>query len=485
MRAGRLVATLAVAALLACAGRQHRLPGSERCPAHGGAPWREYTSRHFVVDTDVAGPAAAALVDDLERLRALVAAALVRDPPEIPGSVRVVVPASIHTYHALAPRMAAGYFGVTALGEPVVVLQAEILARDPEVIAHELAHHFTWYFFPRQPRWFAEGIAQFVQTVAAKEGPHRASAGAIPKQRADFLRRGAPMPAAEILEARRDDAEFELWSWVLYHWLWNHRSGELSEYERRLGRAEDPGAAWGAAFPEFAGPAGLAELTRALDAHRRRGEFASYPVHAQWNGAFTVAPLEAADVHMLLLGASAGRSAEAVRTEVLAALEDDAGHPVAVWRKATLDGTSAVPALRAIAAARPGDWRAWMLLAESLRDDARRGGASDGERRERIEAYRRALALNPSAARAHADLAAALAGAGALREALPHARRAVELWPSDARTLAILASVAGGLAACDEAAPAAARAVDLLRPDAAPEARAELAEIERRCGAAR
>jgi tetratricopeptide (TPR) repeat protein len=469
MRTGRIVTALAAVALGAC---HHGLPGSERCPASGGPPWREYRTRHFLVDTDLGGPAAAALAGDLERLRALVAAALVRDPPEIPGYVRVVVPASIHTYHALAPRMAAGYFGVTALGEPVVVLQPEVLARDPEVIAHELAHHFTWYFFPRQPRWFAEGIAQFVQTVAAKEGPDRASAGMIPKQRAAFLGRGAAMPAAEILEGRRDDAEFELWSWVLYHWLWSHRSGELSEYERRLGRAEDPRAAWRASFPEFAGPAGLDELTRALDAHRRSGAFASYPVHAQWNGDFTVAPLEAADVHMLLLGASVGRSPESIRKEVDAALDDDPGNPVAIWRKAALDGTSAVQALRAISAVRPGDWRAWLLLGESLGDDARG---------ERVDAYRRALALNPSAARAHADLALALWEAGEPREALPHARRATELWPSDARTLVILALVAAAAGACDDAAPAAARARDLLPPDA-PQ---RLAEIEQRCGGAR
>lgn len=377
MRRGRPVATLALAALALAGCNRMLLPGHERCPADGGRPWHEYQSGHFVVDTDLDAPAAAALVDDLERIRALVTAALVGNALEIPGYVRVVVPTSMYTYHAVAPQMAVGYFGVGGLGEPTVVLHPEFLGRDPEVIAHELTHHLSWYLFPRQPRWFAEGIAQFAQTVANKDGPYPSTAGLVPRNGAGHLLEAETMAARQILQPRRIDGEFQMWSWVLYHWLWNERSGGLSEYQRRLGIGEEPKAAWRASFPEFEGEAGLARLTKAIDVHRRKGEFTPYAVHAEWNGAFSVAPLGSADVHMLLLDVGNEERRNVVRSQVLAALEEDPTNPVALRWKAGLEGVSAVPSLRAAAASRPWDWRAWLLLAEALAGDeakAKRAG---------------------------------------------------------------------------------------------------------------
>jgi tetratricopeptide (TPR) repeat protein len=505
MRIGR-PAALAVAALVALGGC-HRmlLPGSERCQADGGRPWREYHSAHFVVDSDLDEVAAAALVDDLERIQALVAAALVGRPLEIPGYVRVVVPASMYTFHAIAPAMAVGYFGVDGLGEPTVVLHPEVLRRDPEVIAHELAHHLSWYFFPRQPRWFAEGIAQFAQTVANEDGPYPSNAGLVPRNRAAFLLGGYRMGARQILEPDRLDAEFEMWSWILYHWLWNERSRELSEYQRRLGLGEEPRAAWRASFPEFEGEAGLAKLTKAIDVHRREGRFTPYAVHARWNGAFSVVPLGSADVHMLLLDAGGEARRNVVRGQVLAALEEDPAHPIALLRKAALDGVSAAPPLRVAAASRPRDWRAWLLLAEALASEERqaergedaaavrvagvgdargRDPAREATRRERLEAYRRALELNPSSFRANAGLARDLAEDGRAAEAVADARRAVELSPSQPLAVATLARVAADVGACEEARALVARGRDLLPERGAAEARRQLSFAERRCGAA-
>lgn len=473
--AGPLAAAMALAVLGAC--HRHTLPGSERCPADGGKPWREYTSRHYLVDTDLESGPAAALVADLERLRALVAAALAPEPPDIPGYVRVIVPASVRTYHAIAPRMAAGYFGATTLWEPMVVLHPDLFARDPEVIAHELAHHFAWYSFPRQPRWFHEGLAQFVQTVANADGPSPPSAGLVPRARAPRLAGAEARSAEDILGARLPEAELQLWSWVLYHWLWSERPRELSEYQRRLALGEDPSRAWVAAFPEFVRPEGLARLSAALDAHRRGGKLAPYPVHAEWSPAFAVAPLAPADVHMLLLEARAGPIAGVVRKEVAAALAEDPTQPLAIWRQATVDGASPVPALRGAVRGRAGDWRAWLLLGDAL-------GGAEGDAGERAQAYRRALATNPGSVRAHAALGRLLTDEGRPAEALPHARRAVELWPSDPGLLATLARVVAELGACDDALSLQRRAADLLPAQGADDARRQLAAVERRCGSA-
>jgi tetratricopeptide (TPR) repeat protein len=507
MRMGRAFSTLAVAplALVALAGcNRMLLPGAERCQADGGRPWREYRSAHFVVDSDLDVAAAAALVDDLERIRALVTAALVGKPLEIPGYVRVVVPVSMYTFRAIAPEMTLGWFGVDGLGEPTVVLHPEVLRRDPEVIAHELTHHLSWYIFPRQPRWFAEGIAGFAQTVASKDGPYPSNAGLVPRGRAAHLLRAEAMTAREILEPDRVDGDFELWSWVLYHWLWNERSHELSEYQRRLGLGEEPLAAWRASFPEFAGDAGLAKLTEAIDDHRRKGRFMPYLVHAEWSGAFSTVPLGSADVHMLLLDVGGAPTRGVLRGQVLAALQEDPTHPVALLLKASIDRASPVPPLRAASASRPGDWRAWLLLADALEGEERQAergvdagttrvagaGAApedagrEAERRERLGAYRRAVELNPSSFRAHAGLARELAGEGSAVDAVPHARQAVELSPSNPEAIATLARVAADVGECVDARPLLARATDLLPKRGAAEARRQLAEVTRRCGSA-
>jgi tetratricopeptide (TPR) repeat protein len=496
------VAALALGALAGC--NRILLPGAERCPAEGGRAWREYRSAHFVVDSDLDEPAAAALVEDLERIRALVTAALVAQPMEIPGYVRVVVPTSMFTFRAVSPAMSVGFFKMDGLGEPLVVLHPEVLRRDPEVIAHELTHHLSWYIFPRQPRWFTEGIAQFAQTVANKDGPYPSNAGLVPRNRAARLRRAEAMTARELFEPERIDGEFEMWSWVLYHWLWNERSRELSEYQRRLGLGEEPRAAWRASFPEFAGDAGLAKLSEAIDDHRRNGEFLPYVVHAQWNGSFSVVALASADVHMLLLDAGGAPTRGVLRGQVRAALEEDPTHPIAVLLEAAIDRVSPVPPLRAACATRPEDWRAWLLLADALEGDDRQaeqradaggtrvaGGAShgrdpprEGARRERIAAYRRALELNPSSFRAHAGLARALVEEDRATEAVPHARQAVDIAPSNPEAVATLARVAAEVGECEDARPLIARGTAVLPAQGAAEARRQISAAERRCAKA-
>ncbi len=439
----------ATAALLLLPGCHRLLPGSARCSAHGGREWRELRSRHFVVDTDLDRPAAAALVADLERIQGLVTAALVSEPREIPGYVRVVAPAREETFWALLPPLVIGYFEINRMGEPTVFLHPEALRRDPEVIAHELAHHFAWYFFPRQPRWFAEGLAQFVQTVAS-EAPIRHAAGVVPRLRADGLRDVDQVPVRDLLRWRgpHDEGLFQLWSWVLYHWLWNQRSRQLADFQRRIGSAEDPASAWVAAFPDLdpADPKALRKLDAVLDEHRRHGELVYYQVNVEADAAFTEARLPPADVHVLLMGVRRYVSREDLR----AALADDAHHPVAVALRAARGGEAA--ALRGAVAAHPQDWRGWFLLGAELRDEADAG--------EREAALREAVALNPSSALALDALAESLVGRGRAEEALPFSRRAVELAPSSPDLLETLARIAAELGACEEAVSLQRRAID-------------------------
>lgn len=467
----RACAAAAVVLLLAACHRL--LPGSARCSASGGTQWRELRSRHFVVDTDLDPAAAAALVADLERIQALVTVALAGEPREIPGYVRVIAPARVATFSSLVPPRAGGYFAIGMLGEPTVLLHPVALRRDPEVIAHELAHHFAWYFFPRQPRWFAEGLAQFVQTVASDTPPYANAVGVVPRMRARALRDADQLPARWILGWRGDTADedlYQLWSWVLYHWLWNQRPRQLADFQRRLAGAEDPAAAWTAAFPDLdpSDAKALEVLDSELDAHRRRGELVYYRVTAAADAAFTEVPLPPADVHVLL-----AEPRGFPPRDVSAALSDDPLQPVALAVRRDADARAKVAALRASAAAHPEDWRAWLLLGGALGEEA------DADERE--AALRRAVELNGRSARAASSLASARVQRGRAAEALPLARRAVELAPSDPEVLDVLAAVAVDLGACAEALSLQQRAVSLARGARADALREHLRAMQARC----
>ena len=76
----------------------------------------------------------------------------------------------------------------------------------------------------------------------------------------------------------RDAAELEMWAWGLFHWLWNNKSDQLDDYQRRLLSRASPAEAWTKAFPEFdrAKPGALEKLGKLIDAHLRTGKFDAY-----------------------------------------------------------------------------------------------------------------------------------------------------------------------------------------------------------------
>jgi tetratricopeptide (TPR) repeat protein len=298
------------------------------------------------------------------------------------------------------------------------------------------------------------------------------------------------MPAGALLSwkgeqtvAWEPDLE-ELWSWVLYHWLWNERPRAFGEYQARLARSEDPSRAWLAAFPEFdpANARAMEKLEAALDRHRRHGEFTFYKVSVKPDTLFTQETISSARVHLLLLGIRRHWDVISVRYgfsiaanyEVEEALREDPVEPAAIWLSDRLNGEAKVNALRNAAASKPRDWRAWYLLSKALEGPARAS--------EREAALRQAVSLNPDSAAAQNLLAAQLLALGHPEEAFPFARRAVELAPSHYDNLATLGAVAAALGACPEAFALERRAMDVFSEDGkAKEPRQRLREVEQRC----
>lgn len=469
-----------------------------RCPAKGGPEWREYRSKHFVVQSDAGRFKAELLVHDLERIHALELQALVGEQVEIPGHLRVIAFADPGDFADVAPRSAIGFFRLSQMAEPMIVLPIEGIQTSSETVAHEMAHHLSLFLFPRQPRWFSEGLAVFVQTVATTHtdsttplGSHiirgersgGGAAGMAPRDMSMAAQEASYVPLHELLQwqgelDKAESAKYHLSSWILYHWLWNNRSKQFTAFQQRLMDGQEPRAALRAEIPELDpdNQAALAKLDGTLQEYRRSGRYLSYRVSAESDGSFSDAgPLGSADVHMLMLDAGYHRNDKERLSDVDEALVEDATQPTAIVQRAAADKSSPLAALRKSVWARPGDWRAWLLLGNAL--DA---GAAD----EREAAYRKAVALNPDSAWAQDNLARHLLSRGRAKEALPFANRALDLIPSSPTSMNTLASVAAALGKCKEALVLQRRASSMVPPKeaVAEDIRRRLADYEARCG---
>ncbi len=463
-------------------------PRGDGCTLPGPAPWREYGSKHFVIDVAGWNRDPAHLVAAFEELHGAVLAALVAEPVEIPGRIRVVVLSSRrNVMDIIGQRNMAALFRVDRLGEPTILLAAEDVDDLPQIVAHELTHYLSLYLFPRQPYWFAEGLAQFMEGVAKVDREGRRWAGAAP----------ASGPAAGSVKLTRVEDLFEgrsselfddpfLTSWVLYRFLWNERSKQFSDFQRRLSAGEAPADAWRAAFPEWEAATGaIRRLNNDLFHYQQAGPGLRWEVKAgDVDRTFTTAVPSPGDLHLVLLEIRLGAvnrlmHRRLMRETLEEALREDPGHPVATAELARLDALPLLPALRAVAAARPTDGRAWFLLGREAKEPA-----------EREAALRQATELWPLGALGHAALASHLASTGRAREALPFANRGVYLAPWSPDAIAALAAVAVELGKCPEALLLQERAIDVARGCGVgsrasdPEGlKRQLAEYRKRCGA--
>jgi len=427
--------------------------------APSSASWEEFRSTHFVIDVARRDRDPARLVGTFEELHAAVLAALVSEPVEISGRVRVVVLSSRRELRQFTGADdVVGLFWVSRLGEPTILLAAEDLDDIPQIIAHELTHYLSRYLFPQQPFWFAEGLAQFVEGVAKRDGDGRRWAGADPTD--GWVAGAIKLTPVEDLVTRTFIGWFDdpyLTSWILYRFLWNERSSQLSRYQRALSEGQAPDDAWRSAFPEWNIATGTIRLlNNDLVQHQRSGRGLRWEVKVpEVDRTFTAAAGSAASVQMVLLEPRLRTTnrllTPRVRRETAElVLREDPTNPEATAELAAVAGTPLLPQLRAVAAARPNDGRAWFLLGREETDPARREAA-----------LRHAVEHWPDGALAHAALAFQLASTGRAREGLPIANRAVDLAPWSADAVAALAKVALELGKCAEAVLLQSRAVEI------------------------
>jgi tetratricopeptide (TPR) repeat protein len=257
--------------------------------------------------------------------------------------------------------------------------------------------------------------------------------------------------------------------------LWNKRSKEFTEYQKRLMETADPAASWEAAFPDLrpGNTAALIALDKELDGYLKSGRYAFYRVQADPQVHIRESPLGSADLHLYLktvrmVPEDPVEREKRIEAEIEEAAAEDPGHPLALLLLAKKDPVR-LEAVRAAALARPTDYRSWLVLA----------GLEKGENETAV--LRKAVELNPDSAWAANELAWNLVLAGKAKEALPIANRALDLNPGDGNIADTLAEVALQLGKCREALALSRRAT--LARGETEKAKKRYQEFEARCAA--
>lgn len=474
------VTLLATLVLAGCAGH---LRDEAAAPAGGGGGgWYRLRTDHFDLTTDLPGPIALSTATVLERTRAaLLQAAWSRlGNARQTERVRVIVLANEWEFRRYFGRTVDGVY--TRVGAATIVLggtpshwehhidQSAVFATSK--LRHELVHHLAAGIYGRQPRWFSEGLAQFLETITVDDDGSRAVVGHpnLVALRDYYGVRSVGVKDA-LAWAQPDAAEDEgkvdgLYglSWLMVHWMFNSQPEAFAAYQLALFRGDE--SAWEHSF----GTQSLDGIDRALHAYVQHGEYLVHtfslpPLVAQ----ATPVPLDAADVHALrgqlaLVGASIDKARrdlpEEAEHELGTALALEPGHVLALkLTRRSIARNELLARLRKQTLARPDDGEAWLLMSRLLPST------------EREAALRKALALLPGDSSAYNNLAWYLVGEGRSAEALPLATKAALLAPWDAGVLDTYAACLFALNRCADAARIEARAVDHLPEKMTPEGR--------------
>jgi len=358
-----------VAALgTACAACYAAIPS---VPTEGGPAWTELTSDHFIVWTDASPDAGRDLLRVVEHMRQIVLGVSVFNPTSDARTfviamrnkyeVRPYLPEDVVAF-ATPPRY--------PLFQPTILLSIDSLDYDRTTTIHELAHVISYNALPAQPRWFAEGLAGYFETL------HLDDDGSfdLGTPRIDYLRllrqSAGPMPVADLFACAAErcrDERFYPTAWAVFAYLTNQRPADLLRYVRRLTELDGDAqaGAWAEVLPDLA----PGKLDGLLSDWVRYGELAVHRYKVKLKE-FSVAtrPLRDADVYTArALLRHVYHPEGPPPAEVGAALAVDPTNVVAHMIRWVHEGHQIAPdTARSLAAAHPEDWRAWLLVKLAL-----------------------------------------------------------------------------------------------------------------------
>jgi tetratricopeptide (TPR) repeat protein len=458
----------AVVLLLAAAARADK----------AASGWTEVKSVHITLKTDLNAEEARRATLAVERTRAALLAAAWAGAKLQPERIEVVVFASQTDFLRYFGANVAGLFmhgtyPPTAFlyGPPEKWERRATLALNEttSVLKHELVHHLAAFIYRRQPRWFAEGLAQYLETLRFAEDDKTAILGEVNLQSLAFYKRFHVGVSDVFAWSGKFDAEDETktaglygTSWLLVHWLNNSHPEEFARYQTLLAKGIDPDKAWKAVFPSLT----TSDLDTQLHQYADHGDYHYFvvPIPAV-EGTSAERALTSADVHAVRAAAALAGALNVVngktqladaRAELAAALTDDPGNVRALQMELGMVKPEERVALgRRATQSHPDDGLAWLILAETLHD-------VPGSWDEQAQAYQKAISLLPDNPTAFNNLAWMYLQKGRAGEALPLAVGAVRMAPGQSSMLDTLAGVLAALGRCSEAVAVQTRAVDLL-----------------------
>lgn len=466
------------------AGCAHR----PECAAHGGPPWTELASEHFLVRTNLPLALARENVTALESSHAAVR----RSFKDLPGldQHRITVVLLRNEYEVqdlISDDFAVGSVQHDWAGTVVVLGADEYLGvQQPylPVINTALALHFAQFAWRRAPRWLLEGQARFLGTLTIDLRERTARRGKADKDLVPLARRWGLLSLEELWTWDHESSSLGLrmhrlvsaWAWV--HYLFHAHRERLRQFIGALEQGDqDPKQVWATVF------AGLdAEQLRSEAEVRLFGgplpgqmfevEFETKPPVER--------PLKSTEVHATLarVGAVNGQWERAAQEAALA-IKLSPDHPRA--REAQLisekDPARRLALARRHAVREDTDAVAAVLLALNL---------PEGD--ERTTTLERAIELDPESAIALSELAMERLRQRRVQEANSLAERAVLVAPYSLRVLVTRATVLGVKGDCAQAAATLRRAIDLARLEPGTERRnrldAQLSELQA-CAAGR
>jgi tetratricopeptide (TPR) repeat protein len=441
--------------------------------------WTRLQSEHFDVATDLSAPDATRAALALETTRAALRSAAWPNASEaVAARTSVVIFRDglefMHYFENVAAifvryvRPTIVLWGKPDYWEQKTGLNAEA---SSSLLRHELTHRLASGVYARQPTWFAEGLAQFLETMTVSEDGSTATLGeADPEALRRYKRYRVHVSEALAWRSYTDSdpetiAGLYGISWLMVHFLHDNRGNDFDAFQNALVQGVDPEAAWkkslGTLRPEVL-DAQLRDYVQHADFKKVAVPIERTAVAPATNAVITEADVHAIRAQLAISGSQtrphAGLDAEAQR-EIESALALEPANPLAVRlllaTGRSLPKNDLTARLHAHLEKRPDDGEAWLLLAEH-------GIAS-----EREAAARKAAKLMPANPDACVILAWYLAASGRAEEALAVAVKATSLAPWDARGHYAHAEALFGVGRCTDAIRAETRAIDVLPDDRA------------------
>jgi hypothetical protein len=317
--------------------------------AHGNAPWRELTSQHFVVRSNLSADEARDSSVQLERARAAILPVLPEGLTERP--LEVVVFQSTGQLEDLAgeAQLLHDWRGPLLL----IASTASILDSSPQFqeVLHELAHHYVASALRRWPRWFEEGLSTYLETITIDAGAKTAKRGRAHQLKLGEVERWGILPVTSLwawdvepdehngLEEHRAASA---WFWV--HYLFNAQRTALEKFMRSLSEGTEPRDAWVAAFGSVDPQAMATAAKEYIEKGQARAQLLEL---GELNTEVVEKPMPDAQVHALFARVAAGTGAwPRARVEATAAMSLD-GNDVRALEQHVVTQESAESRVRA------------------------------------------------------------------------------------------------------------------------------------------